>query len=94
MKRFFIMLAAVVLTATTLSAQIVPGMKYRDLKNMYNPRQYVRNAADPYSKGWSAVASAVVGVVVFAVPPTAKRTVWTRLFVLKTNDAAARERTD
>ena len=60
MKRFFIMLAAVVLTATTLSAQIVPGMKYRDLKNMYNPRQYVRNAADPYSKGWSAVASAVV----------------------------------
>ena len=60
MKRFFILLAAVVLTATSLSAQVVPGMKYRDLKDIYNPRYYVPSSGDPYSKFWAGAASFVV----------------------------------
>ena len=48
MKKLFIMLAAVVLTATTLSAQVAPGMKYKELKNIYNAKDYVQSSADPY----------------------------------------------
>ncbi|MBR4818303.1 MAG: hypothetical protein IKZ72_06680 [Bacteroidales bacterium] len=60
MKRILIMLAAVVFTATTLSAQIAPGMKYRELKGIYNPKEYFKSSVDPYSRGWSGLASAVV----------------------------------
>lgn len=57
MKKLLIMLAAVVLTAATLSAQVAPGMKYRELKNLYNARDYVPSSVDPYSKGWAGAAS-------------------------------------
>jgi len=57
MKRIVIIIAAIVLTATSLSAQVAPGMKYRELKHMYNPREYVKSDIDPYSKGWSGLAS-------------------------------------
>lgn len=60
MRRFFILLAAVVLTATTLSAQVAPGMRYRELKRIYNSKDYIRSTADPYSRVWSGLASAVV----------------------------------
>lgn len=60
MKRFFIILAAVVMTATTMSAQIAPGMKYKELKDIYNYKDYVKSVNDPYSKGWAGLASAVV----------------------------------
>ena len=60
MKRFFLILAAVVMTATALSAQVAPGMKYRELKGMYNHKNYVKSSVDPYSKGWSGLASAIV----------------------------------
>ena len=60
MKRFFILLAAVSLMTTTLSAQIAPGMKYRDLKRIYNPRYYVKSSVDPYSKFWAGAASFVI----------------------------------
>ena len=57
MKRIAIIIAAILLTASSLSAQVAPGMKYRELKNMYNPREYVKSDIDPYSKGWSGLAS-------------------------------------
>ena len=60
MTRIIIILATVVLSATTLSAQIAPGMKYKDLKDLYNPQEYVKSEIDPYSKGWSGLASFVV----------------------------------
>lgn len=34
--------------------------KYKDYKALYNPRMYVRQWGDPYSPGWSGVASALV----------------------------------
>ena len=60
MKRIAILFAVVILTATSLSAQIVPGMKYRELKKIYNTKEYVKSDVDPYSKGWSGLASFVV----------------------------------
>ena len=36
------------------------GLKYRHYKNAYNPRMYVRQWGDPYSPGWSGIASAVI----------------------------------
>ena len=57
MKRILIILVTVVLTATTLSAQVVPGMKYKELKKIYNGKEYVKSEIDPYSKGWSGLAS-------------------------------------
>ena len=61
MKRIAFILAILVMTATSISAQVVPGMKYSELKDIYNPRNYVKTDADPYSMLWSGVAS-------FAVP--------------------------
>lgn len=60
MKRIVLLIAAVVLTATSLSAQIAPGLKYKDLKDMYNPKMYVKSVSDPYSPFWSGVGSLVV----------------------------------
>ena len=34
--------------------------RYRDYKSLYNPRTYIRQWGDPYSPGWSGVASALV----------------------------------
>nr|ACA61153.1 TM2 [uncultured microorganism] len=61
MKRIVILFAAVALMATSLSAQVVPGMKYKDLKDIYNHKDYVKSSVDPYSKFWSGLAS-------FAIP--------------------------
>lgn len=48
------------MTAATLSAQVVPGMKYKDLKDIYNPKDYVKSSNDPYMSGLYGLASAVV----------------------------------
>ena len=34
--------------------------RYRNYKSLYNPRMYVRQWDDPYSPGWSGVASALI----------------------------------
>ena len=60
MQRILLMLAAVILTATTMSAQVVPGMKYKEIKKIYKAKDYEKSADDPYSKGLSALGSAVV----------------------------------
>ena len=49
MKRIVFILAIFVMTATSISAQVIPGMKYSELKDIYSPRSYVRTSADPYS---------------------------------------------
>ena len=60
MKRFFIIFAAVIMTAATLSAQVVPDMKYKELKDIYNPKDYVKSSNDPHISGLYGLASAVV----------------------------------
>ncbi len=39
---------------------IVPGMKYRELKNLYDYRDYTWAAVNRYSPGWCGVASAFI----------------------------------
>ena len=60
MKRVLLILAAAIMTATTLSAQVVPGMKYKELKDIYNPKDYVKSSNDPHISGLYGLASAVV----------------------------------
>ena len=60
MKRIALIVAALALTAASLSAQVVPGMKYRELKDIYNTKEYVKSDIDPYSRGWAGLASFVV----------------------------------
>ena len=36
---------------------IVPNMKYKQLKELYNPKEYVSTLGDRYSPAWSGVAS-------------------------------------
>jgi hypothetical protein len=60
MKKIVILIAAFVFAASSLSAQVAPRMKYKDLKDTYNPKEYVKSANDPYSPGWSGFASFVL----------------------------------
>ena len=60
MKKLILLLAALALSSSMLSAQVAPGMKYNELKGIYNPVEYVHTANDPYSPGWSGFASFVV----------------------------------
>ena len=60
MKKIIAIIATVAMTATVLSAQVVPGMKYKDLKDRYSAKEYVKMAGDPYSPGWSGFASFVI----------------------------------
>lgn len=60
MKRILVLFATVTLMATSLSAQVVPGMKYGELKAIYGQRTYVKSETDPYSRFWSGLASAAV----------------------------------
>ena len=60
MKRIALIVAALALTVASLSAQVVPGMKYRELQDIYNTKEYVKSDIDPYSRGWAGLASFVV----------------------------------
>lgn len=41
-------------------ATLTPGMKYADLRYIYNPREYIRGYGDQYSPGWSGVGSFLI----------------------------------
>ena len=56
MKRFIIIFAAVILAASTMSAQTV-SKKYKDLRDTYNPKEYVKSANDPYNRGLAGLGS-------------------------------------
>lgn len=57
MKRLLFFALFTVFFADTLSAQIVPGLQYSDLKNIYYAREYKHMPGDPYSPVLSAVGS-------------------------------------
>lgn len=41
-------------------APIIEGMKYKQLKNIYDSRDYVKQYGDHYSLGWAGVGSALI----------------------------------
>lgn len=57
MKRLLFFALFAILFADSLSAQIVPGLRYSDLKNIYYAREYKHMPGDPYSPALSAVGS-------------------------------------
>ena len=56
MKRLVIILA-LALVSLTASAQYIGGARYKDIKNTYDPKQYVPSTVDPYSPTWSSFFS-------------------------------------
>ena len=42
------------------NGEIYEGMKYRDLKHIYDPHNYFPEISDPYSRGWAGVASFLI----------------------------------
>ncbi|MBO4445023.1 MAG: hypothetical protein J5814_09710 [Bacteroidaceae bacterium] len=57
MKRLFITIL-IALTAISVSrAQYVSNPSYNELKQSYNPKEYVRQPTDPYNVSWYGVSS-------------------------------------
>lgn len=54
MKRFFIIAVLALLSIVSANAQYV---RYKDIKKDYNRKEYLPQASDPYSVGWSKVMS-------------------------------------
>lgn len=57
MRRILLIIAVLTLSSAALSAQIVPGIEYSDLKYIYNAKEYKKAPGDPYSPFLSAVGS-------------------------------------
>lgn len=60
MKKLALMIVLIAASLVSAQAQIAPGMKYKDLKGLYNPKEYIPESTDPYSRGWAGVASFVI----------------------------------
>ncbi len=59
MKKLLIIVLALA-SLVQANAQIVPGMKYKELKDMYDPKMYVPQGNDPYYRAVSGVASLII----------------------------------
>lgn len=57
MKKILIAVVVALVAMASANAQVAPGLKYKDLKGMYNPKEYVPQSIDPYKKGWSGLIS-------------------------------------
>ena len=57
MKRLFITIIIAVSAFTAANAQYANNAKYRDLKEVYDHKEYVKQATDPYNVGWYDCAS-------------------------------------
>ena len=57
MKRLLFFVLFTVLFADNLGAQIMPGLQYSDLKNIYYAKEYKHMPGDPYSPALSALGS-------------------------------------
>ena len=53
MKKILIAVVVALVTMASANAQVAPGMKYKDLKGMYDTKEYVQQAIDPYRVGWT-----------------------------------------
>ena len=57
MKRLLIIFFIVLSTFASANAQYINKNSYKDLKGIYNPKEYVKQDADPYNAGWYECAS-------------------------------------
>lgn len=57
MKRLSITIFIVFFAFASANAQYVNKNSYKDLKGIYNPKEYVRQDSDPYNVGWYECAS-------------------------------------
>ena len=57
MKRLFITILIVLSAFASASAQYANKNNYKDLKGVYNPKEYVKQDTDPYNAGWYECAS-------------------------------------
>ena len=53
MKKFLISAVVALVALASANAQVAPGMKYKDLKDVYNSKEYVKQPVDPYRVGWT-----------------------------------------
>lgn len=57
MKRF-ILIVTLALSVTALFGQTVrPGMTYKELKQVYNTKNYQKTSTDPFSPFWMGLTS-------------------------------------
>lgn len=57
MNRLLIIFFIVLSTFASANAQYINKNSYKDLKGIYNPKEYVKQDADPYNAGWYECAS-------------------------------------
>ena len=60
MKKILIVAVLSLVAMVSANAQIAPGMKYKELKTIYNPKEYIPESTDPYSRGWAGVGSFLI----------------------------------
>ena len=57
MKKLFITVLVTMMAFATASAQQAEKVRYSEIKGNYNPKEYVRQATDPYHVGWYEATS-------------------------------------
>lgn len=57
MKKSFITMLVAMLIFLTTSAQQANKIRYSEIKGNYNPKEYVKQATDPYQVGWCEATS-------------------------------------
>lgn len=57
MKRILILTVLALASLVQANAQVAPGMKYKEIKGMYDAKMYVPQSIDPYNKTFSSVVS-------------------------------------
>jgi hypothetical protein len=57
MKKLFITVLVTVMAFATASAQQSEKVRYSEIKGNYNPKEYVKQATDPYHVGWYEATS-------------------------------------
>ena len=65
MKRILILTVLALASLVQANAQVAPGMKYKEIKGMYDAKMYVPQSIDPYNK-------TVASLVSFFVPGAAQ----------------------
>ena len=57
MKKLFITVLVTMMAFATANAQQSEKVRYSEIKGNYNPKEYVKQATDPYQVGWYEAAS-------------------------------------
>ena len=57
MKRILILTVLALASLVQANAQVAPGMKYKEIKGMYDAKMYVPQSIDPYNKTMASLVS-------------------------------------